>query len=110
MANLTFISPFFIVSSLKDSVDFYVNKLGFELRYTGPENDPFFAIVGRDHISIMLRQVENPPPTIPVMIGPDGMHIFPLQNRTACLRNIVPVESSSVNPSRMMTMGCVGLS
>jgi len=62
MANLTFISPFFIVSSLKDSVDFYVNKLGFEVRYIGPEDDPFFAIVGRDHISIMLKATGEPAP------------------------------------------------
>lgn len=55
MANLTYISPFFIVTSLKTSVSFYVDKLGFEVRYMGPEDDPFFAIVGRDNISIMLK-------------------------------------------------------
>jgi catechol 2,3-dioxygenase-like lactoylglutathione lyase family enzyme len=59
MATLTHIWPFFIVSSLKDSVSFYVNKLGFELRYIGPEDDPYFAIVGRDKISIMLKEIAN---------------------------------------------------
>ncbi len=59
MSNLTYISPFFIVSSIKDSVSFYVNKLGFELRYIGPEDDPYFAIVGRDHISIMLKEIAD---------------------------------------------------
>jgi catechol 2,3-dioxygenase-like lactoylglutathione lyase family enzyme len=59
MANLTYISPFFIVSSLKDSVSFYINKLGFELRYSGPEDDPYFAIVGRDEISIMLKEIAD---------------------------------------------------
>jgi catechol 2,3-dioxygenase-like lactoylglutathione lyase family enzyme len=62
MQNLSYISPFFIVSSLKASVTFYVNKLGFELRFIGPEGDPFFAIVGRDHISIMLKAAGNPIP------------------------------------------------
>jgi catechol 2,3-dioxygenase-like lactoylglutathione lyase family enzyme len=57
MASLTSIWPFFIVSRLKDSVAFYINKLGFELRYTGPEDDPFWAIVGRDNISIMLKEI-----------------------------------------------------
>jgi len=57
MSNLTYISPFFIVSDLQDSVSFYINKLGFELRYIGPEEDPFFAIVGRDQISIMLKEI-----------------------------------------------------
>lgn len=59
MSNLTYISPFFIVSDIKDSVSFYVNKLGFELRYIGPEGDPYFAIVGRDHISIMLKEIAD---------------------------------------------------
>jgi catechol 2,3-dioxygenase-like lactoylglutathione lyase family enzyme len=56
MTNLTHVSPFFIVTNLKTSVSFYVDKLGFEVRYIGPDDDdPFFAIVGRDHISIMLK-------------------------------------------------------
>jgi catechol 2,3-dioxygenase-like lactoylglutathione lyase family enzyme len=57
MANLTFISPFFIVSDVNDSVAFYVDKLGFEVIYIGPEGDPFYAMVGRDHISIMLKAI-----------------------------------------------------
>lgn len=59
MSTLTHVSPFFIVSSLKDSVSFYVNKLGFEVRYMGPEGDPYFAIVGRDDISIMLKEIAD---------------------------------------------------
>jgi catechol 2,3-dioxygenase-like lactoylglutathione lyase family enzyme len=59
VSNLTNISPFFIVSNIKDSVSFYANKLGFELRYIGPEDDPYFAIVGRDHISIMLKEIAD---------------------------------------------------
>lgn len=55
MTNLTYVSPFFIVTSLKTSVSFYVDKLGFEIRYISPDDDPFFAIVGRDNISIMLK-------------------------------------------------------
>ncbi|MGZ3777611.1 MAG: VOC family protein [Mucilaginibacter sp.] len=57
MANLNFISPFFIVSDVNDSVAFYVDKLGFEVIYIGPEGDPFYAMVGRDHISIMLKAI-----------------------------------------------------
>jgi hypothetical protein len=59
MSNLAYISPSFIVSNINNSVSFYVNQLGFEVRYTGPENDPFFAIVGRDHISIMLKAIAD---------------------------------------------------
>jgi catechol 2,3-dioxygenase-like lactoylglutathione lyase family enzyme len=59
MANLTSISPSFIVSNIKDSISFYVNQLGFVVQYIGPDNDPFFAIVGRDHISIMLKAIAD---------------------------------------------------
>jgi catechol 2,3-dioxygenase-like lactoylglutathione lyase family enzyme len=65
MANLTYISPFFIVSDVKDSVSFYVNKLGFEVLYIGPEGDPFYAMVGREHISIMLKAIADDIKPIP---------------------------------------------
>lgn len=57
MTNLTHIWPFFIVANLKISVSFYIDKLGFEVRHTGPGGDPFWAIVGRDNISIMLKAI-----------------------------------------------------
>ncbi len=57
MTRLSYISPSFIVSDVKTSVNFYVKKLGFEIRYIAPEGNPFFAIVGRDHISIMLKAI-----------------------------------------------------
>jgi catechol 2,3-dioxygenase-like lactoylglutathione lyase family enzyme len=57
MANLTSIWPFFIVDTLKTSVSFYVDKLGFEVWHTGPDEDPFYAIVGREHVAIMLKAI-----------------------------------------------------
>jgi len=65
MASLSFISPFFIVTDLKASVGFYVDKLGFEIRYIGPDDDPFWAIVGRDNISIMLKAIADEIKPIP---------------------------------------------
>jgi len=65
MSNLTSIWPFFIVSRLKDSVSFYINKLGFEVRYTGPDDDPYWAIVGREKISIMLKEIAGDIKPIP---------------------------------------------
>lgn len=65
MTNLAYISPFFIVSNVKTSVAFYTDKLGFEVRFISPDNDPFFAIVGRENISIMLKAIApdiNPVP------------------------------------------------
>jgi catechol 2,3-dioxygenase-like lactoylglutathione lyase family enzyme len=57
MNNLTYVAPFFIVTDLKTSVSFYVDKLGFKIRYMGPDENPFYAMVGRDDISIMLKAI-----------------------------------------------------
>lgn len=57
MSNLNSIFPFFIVGHLQPSVAFYVDKLGFQVQHMGPPEDPFWAIVGRDNISIMLKAI-----------------------------------------------------
>ncbi|MDN3580612.1 VOC family protein [Mucilaginibacter flavus] len=57
MSKLNFISPFFIVSNLKDSVAFYVDKLGFDVLFIGPEGDEYYAMLGRDAVSIMLKAI-----------------------------------------------------
>ena len=51
------LSPCFIVTNLKTSVSFYTDKLGFEIRYIVPDDDSYWAMVGRDNISIMLKAV-----------------------------------------------------
>jgi catechol 2,3-dioxygenase-like lactoylglutathione lyase family enzyme len=62
MSDLSFISPFFIVADLQESVSFYVNKLGFKVWYMGPEGDPYFAMVGRGPVSLMLKGSGSPVP------------------------------------------------
>ncbi len=57
MSKLNFISPFFIVSNLKDSVAFYVDKLGFKVLFIGPEGDEYYAMLGRGPVSIMLKAI-----------------------------------------------------
>lgn len=58
MPNLNYISPLFIVSNLQASISFYKEKMGFELYHIGPEDhEPFFAIVGRENVSIMLKEI-----------------------------------------------------
>lgn len=60
MPKLTNIAPFFIVEDMRNAMAYYVNKLGFALRFMGPDDeDPFFAILGRDGVSIMLKSI-NP--------------------------------------------------
>jgi catechol 2,3-dioxygenase-like lactoylglutathione lyase family enzyme len=65
MTNLSYISPFFIVANVTASVSFYVDKLGFQVRYMGPDGDPFWAMVGRDNISIMLKAIADDIKPIP---------------------------------------------
>ena len=57
--NLTSISPFFIVEDLQVSISYYVERLGFQLDFQGPEDDPYYAGVSRDGIGIMLKAI-NP--------------------------------------------------
>jgi len=65
MSKLNFITPFFIVSNIKDSVSFYVNKLGFEVLYMGPDDGPIWAMVGRGPVSIMLKAIADDIKPIP---------------------------------------------
>ena len=51
------ISPFFIVKNLAESIDFYNQKLGFETDLLVPEEDPFFGIVSRDNVRILLKHI-----------------------------------------------------
>ena len=55
--DLTYVSPCFISGNIRTSVDFYVDKLGFEVRYVAPADSPFFAIVGRGPVSVMLKAI-----------------------------------------------------
>jgi len=53
------IAPFFIVKDLARAVDHYTTRLGFELRLALPDEDPFFAIVGRDEVQLLLKAVAD---------------------------------------------------
>lgn len=57
MARLESIMPFFIVDDLSRSMAFYRDVLGFEIRLVTPPEDPFFAIVGRDGVGILLKVI-----------------------------------------------------
>ncbi len=51
------IYPFFIVENLAASIAFYNQKLGFETDLLVPEEDPFFGIVSRDNVRILLKEI-----------------------------------------------------
>ena len=54
-APIRSISPCFIVSDVKASISFYLEKLGFSLEYADPPDDPFFAIIERDGAMIFMK-------------------------------------------------------
>ena len=55
--NLVSISPFFIVKDLQASIAFYRERLGFQVAFQGPADDPYYAGVGRDGVGIMLKAI-----------------------------------------------------
>lgn len=55
--SLLAINPCFIVKHLSTSVSFYIERLGFQLDFQGPDGDPYYARVSRDGIGIMLKAI-----------------------------------------------------
>ena len=61
-AEISGISPFFIVSHVPSSLAFYRDRLGFEITFQGPEpDDIFFGIVRRGGAQILLKDVGMDP-------------------------------------------------
>ena len=56
-AALGAIAPFFIVREIGAAVDFYRDRLGFELVHASPKPEPFFAIVERGGARIFLKAI-----------------------------------------------------
>lgn len=56
-APLTCIAPFFIVGDVPSAIAFYRDRLGFEVRFMAPEDEPFFAIVQRDGVQIFMKSI-----------------------------------------------------
>jgi len=49
------ISPSFIVSSVPQTIAFYRDKLGFDIKFQDPAQNPFFAILGRDGAQLFVK-------------------------------------------------------
>ncbi|MDT7816238.1 MAG: hypothetical protein QOJ42_6154 [Acidobacteriaceae bacterium] len=56
------ISPFFIVSNVDQTIAFYRHKLGFETRFQEPHRNPFFAVIGRDGVQILVKSDKDVSP------------------------------------------------
>jgi catechol 2,3-dioxygenase-like lactoylglutathione lyase family enzyme len=56
------VSPLFIVRNVPSTLEFYRDKLGFEITFQGPEEDDiFFGIVQRGRAMIMFKDVDVQP-------------------------------------------------
>lgn len=53
--------PFFIVSDVSRSLEFYAERLGFEIWNREPQDQPFFAITGRDGAMLFIKSGEAEP-------------------------------------------------
>jgi len=56
--RLNYLSPLWIVSALQTSLKFYRDQLGFDVTTLLPADDPFFAILVRDGVHVMLKEIE----------------------------------------------------
>jgi catechol 2,3-dioxygenase-like lactoylglutathione lyase family enzyme len=61
-AGTSAISPCFIVSDVDQTIAFYRDKLGFEMRLREPERDPFFGIIGRDGAQLLVKSDKDVSP------------------------------------------------
>lgn len=53
------IAPFFIVADLGRALAFYRDRLGFDVAVLAPDPDPFFAIVRRDSVQLLLKVIDT---------------------------------------------------
>ena len=57
-AEISGISPFFIVNHVPTALAFYRDRLGFEITFQGPDpDDIFFGIVRRGGAQILLKDI-----------------------------------------------------
>ena len=64
-ARLSSIAPLFIVDDVIPAIAFYRDRLDFDVTFLGPEGDPYFAIVERDGVSIMIKAILPEVPPLP---------------------------------------------
>jgi catechol 2,3-dioxygenase-like lactoylglutathione lyase family enzyme len=55
------IAPFFIVRDVTASIEFYRDRLGFDVTFREPDHDPRFAIVSRGGAMLMVKSVGEEP-------------------------------------------------
>jgi len=56
-SRLGSITPFFIVRDIAPAIGFYRDRLGFVVEFMGPSDDPYFALLARDGVRIMIKAI-----------------------------------------------------
>jgi catechol 2,3-dioxygenase-like lactoylglutathione lyase family enzyme len=60
-ATIEAMCPFFIVGHVPRTIAFYTDRLGFEVSYREPDEDPFFALLQRDGAMLFVKAGEAAP-------------------------------------------------
>ena len=55
--QLGYIAPFFIVRDVMPSIAFYQDRLGFAVTFLSPDEGPYFAMLQRDGVRLMLKAI-----------------------------------------------------
>lgn len=58
-ARIETIAPLLVVSNVGQTIAFYREKLGFEAEYQHPETDPFFSMLRRDGVMLLIKSHAN---------------------------------------------------
>jgi uncharacterized glyoxalase superfamily protein PhnB len=53
------VSPLLIVTDVERTISFYCKRLGFEATLRQPDARPFFAIIRRDGVQLMIKSHQN---------------------------------------------------
>jgi len=56
-SQLGFVAPLFIVRDVVPSIAFYRDRLGFDVAFLGPDAEPYFAMLQRDGVRLMLKAI-----------------------------------------------------
>ena len=56
-ARLGHVAPFFIVRDVMLSLAFYRDRLGFEVTFLAPDDSPYFAMLKRDGVRLILKAI-----------------------------------------------------
>ena len=64
MAAIRELNPVLPSRNVKNSVDYYTNKLGFALAFQSPADNPSYAVIRRDDVTLHLQWQDFTDPNV----------------------------------------------